>query len=121
MLGWVLVVWLLGSNVGLFLSSLIGRRFAKGTRGRYVFTSVAWACVPGAVIYYPLMVVLDGIFGGDYPVWKTMLFFGITVWCIYDLVKDDDDNYWRRKRKRLVQRICDRRRILVPTAVGATR
>jgi hypothetical protein len=49
----------------------------------------------------PLTILANAIIGHDQPAWKYMFNFAVSVWLVWLFWRDDDDNYWRRKRKKL--------------------
>ena len=89
-------------NWVFLLVDIIRGRAVKGSRLRYVCTTIQWALVLPAFIS-PVVLIVFGQ-GTRYYVVGSLNFL-ICVWAFYDLYNSDDDNWWRRKRKQLRQYI----------------
>jgi hypothetical protein len=94
---------LLAFNIGAVLFQTAAGRVVVGTRARYVLTSIAWTCVPGGAAYPVIGAIQKSVTGDGAPTWMIAINFAVIVWVIYDLIKADDDNWYRRRRKKLGQ------------------
>lgn len=82
---------------GLLISIFVRERYRHGTYERYVWASIGWVCLPAMWIN----VILRFIRG---PEWID--YFGVvsTAFITYIMItRDDDDNYWKRKRKQFTR------------------
>ena len=101
--------------VGFVWINLIRQRCATGTRGRYIFATVQWSLAPLALAYFPL----DAIFSRDSMFLDVLQMINLilTLWILHELIKDDDDNWWKRKRKQLKRYLSSLR--LTPALAGS--
>ena len=105
----VFVYGLMACNIAFLFIDLVRYRAVKGSRLRYVCATIQWALVPPALVFPALLILagrhIVGAFG-----------FLTALWCLYDLCRSDDDNWWRRKRKQLRERLATMR--LRPNLAG---
>lgn len=100
-----------GMNWGFAFLIIAIDRFAKGTRVRYVLTTLAWPLVP-FMMFQPIWFTMT-----EASFWVRAVNLIGNFCCIYYLFKNDDDNYWRRKKKGLKRWVANLSRR--PVAVGA--
>jgi hypothetical protein len=95
----IILVTLNWLGVAFFLINIFRQQCVKGTRRRYIYTTVEWTLAPPVLVYYPL----DAVFTSDPMFLDAMQMFNLVLsfWVIHVLLRDDDDNWWRRKRKQL--------------------
>lgn len=91
-------------SIALILCVFAAQRFANGTRGRYVMVTVAWGLVP---LSFAGDVLSMFTLPRDAPfvaaVVSTLIDFLCDVLFTSVLMQLDNDNFWRRGRKRLVR------------------
>lgn len=86
-------------NLLFVLAGVVRGFYARGTRRRYILATAQWTVLPPAVAYSVIAVMGGTMSGSKASLISGVINFATIVWVFYDLYKDDDDNWWKRKRK----------------------
>jgi hypothetical protein len=70
-------------------------------RERYILTTIAWGFMPLALLNDPIHAVMTVMGDSDKPTWQSMIGFAADAYVVWDLWTSNDDNWWRRKRKKI--------------------
>jgi hypothetical protein len=79
------------------LTNFARGRYAKGTRQRYILTTIEWALIIPGLLSGPWYI----FFGLGTTVVMPAILFLLTVLNIWFLWRDDDDNWFRKTRNRI--------------------
>lgn len=108
------------SYVAFALTAVARRRCVIGTQRRYVLASIQWALLVPAIGWFLSATILFAIDGA-----YALLVFGIPAVLAFDedvlrLLRDGDDNWFKRTGTRLRRRVIHQMRRLHPAPVATS-
>lgn len=110
---WLLVASSYVFNWGNFFRPML----VSGSHARYVLTTLVWAAMLPANVWMVIYLIIPP---ESAPTWAKIVIAGGTLYTDWSIWHSDDDNYWRRKRKRLAKKIRARLTAMRLSPIGVS-